>query len=74
MGITPINSHHEAGPGQNQINFTVADPLNAADHACLFKTVVKSIAANNGLLLISVRSRSPTFREADITYQYPQRR
>lgn len=49
MGITPINSHHEAGPGQNQINFTVADPLNAADHACLFKTVVKSIAASNGL-------------------------
>ena len=49
MGITPINSHHEAGPGQNQINFKVADPLNAADHACLFKTVVKSIAARNGL-------------------------
>jgi len=49
MGITPYNSHHEAGPGQNQILFKVSDPLKAADNACLFKTVVKTIAARNGL-------------------------
>lgn len=49
MGITPIHSHHEAGPGQNEIDFTSADPITAADHAITFMTVVKTIAARNGL-------------------------
>jgi len=49
MGIEPINSHHEAGPGQNEIDFTSSDPLKAADNVSTFITVVKTIAARNGL-------------------------
>ena len=49
MGITPVNSHHEAGPGQNEIDYASSDPLTAADHASTFMMVVKTIAARNGL-------------------------
>ena len=49
MGINPVNSHHEAGPGQNEIDFMSADPLKAADDTVTFITVVKTIAARNGL-------------------------
>ena len=49
MGIVPVNSHHEAGPGQNEIDFTSSDPLTAADQASTFMMVVKTIAAKNGL-------------------------
>ncbi|MBO4636639.1 MAG: glutamine synthetase [Clostridiales bacterium] len=49
MGITPVNSHHEAGPGQNEIDFVSADPLKAADDTVTFISVVKTIAARNGL-------------------------
>lgn len=49
MGITPFNSHHEAGPGQNEIDFVSADPIKAADDTLTYITVVKTIAARNGL-------------------------
>ena len=49
MGIYPESSHHEEGPGQNEIDFRYADPLTAADHAITFKTVVSTIAARYGL-------------------------
>ena len=49
MGITPESSHHEEGPGQNEIDFRFADPLAAADNAVTFCSVVKTIAARNGL-------------------------
>lgn len=49
MGIQPVNSHHEAGPGQNEIDFRSSDPLTIADHVSTFITVVKTIAARNGL-------------------------
>ena len=49
MGLRPESSHHEEGPGQNEIDFRYADPLTAADHAMTFRTVVKAIAAGNGL-------------------------
>lgn len=49
MGITPESSHHESGPGQNEIDFRYADPLTAADNAVTFRTVVRTIAAQNGL-------------------------
>ena len=49
MGIEPQNSHHESGPGQNEIDFRYADPLSAADHAIIFRSAVKTIAALNGL-------------------------
>jgi len=49
MGIYPESSHHESGPGQNEIDFRFADPVSAADNAILFRSVVKTIAAQYGL-------------------------
>lgn len=49
MGIIPESSHHEEGPGQNEIDFRYSDPLTAADNAVTFKAVVKTVAARNGL-------------------------
>ncbi len=49
MGIQPESSHHEEGPGQNEIDFRYSDPLTAADNAMTFQTVVKTIAKRNGL-------------------------
>ena len=49
MGIRPESSHHEEGPGQNEIDFRYADPVTAADNAVTFRTVVHTIAARNGL-------------------------
>ncbi len=49
MGIQPESSHHEEGPGQNEIDFRYSDALSAADNAVTFRTVVKTIAARNGL-------------------------
>lgn len=49
MGIRPESSHHEEGPGQNEIDFRYADPLSAADNAVTFRSVVNVIAARNGL-------------------------
>ena len=49
MGLMPEASHHEEGPGQNEIDFRHSDPLTAADNSMTFKTVVKTVAARNGL-------------------------
>ncbi|NLV49689.1 MAG: glutamine synthetase [Clostridiales bacterium] len=49
MGITPESSHHEGGPGQNEIDFRYSDPLTAADNAVTFCAVVKTIASRNGI-------------------------
>ena len=49
MGIVPESSHHEGGPGQNEIDFRHTDPLTAADNAVTFKAAVRTIAARNGL-------------------------
>lgn len=49
MGITPETSHHENGPGQNEVDFRFSDALSSADNMLTFKSVVKSIAARNGL-------------------------
>ncbi|MDD6045200.1 MAG: glutamine synthetase family protein [Clostridia bacterium] len=49
MGIQPESSHHESGPGQNEIDFRYSDPLTAADNAVTFHGVVKTVAAQNGL-------------------------
>lgn len=49
MGIKPETSHHEQGPGQNEIDFKFSDGLSCADNFMTFKQVVKSIAARNGL-------------------------
>ncbi len=49
MGIQPECSHHEEGPGQNEIDFRYSDPLSAADNALTFRAVVETIVARNGL-------------------------
>ena len=49
MGIMPESSHHEEGPGQNEIDFHYAEALKAADDAMAFRTVVKTVAHANGL-------------------------
>jgi len=49
MGIKPVSSHHEQGPGQNKIYFKFDDAVASADNLQTFRTVVKAIAARNGL-------------------------
>ena len=49
MGITPEASHHEEGPGQNEIDFKYADALAAADNVATFKWIVNTKASSNGL-------------------------
>ncbi len=49
MGLFPETSHHETGPGQNEIDFHYSDALTAADNLQTFKFAVRSIAARNGL-------------------------
>ena len=49
MGIYPESSHHEEGPGQNEIDFRYTEALTAADNVMTFQTVVKTMARRNGL-------------------------
>jgi glutamine synthetase, type I len=49
MGIKPETSHHEQGPGQNEIDFKFSDTLECADNLQSFKSAVKAIASRNGL-------------------------
>ena len=49
MGIYPMASFHEQGPGQNEVDFRANTPLTAADQLMAFKTAVKAIASQNGL-------------------------
>ena len=49
MGLFPETSHHESGPGQNEIDFQYHSALRAADDFLTFKSVVKAIASLNGL-------------------------
>ena len=49
MGILPESSHHEEGPGQNEIDFRYSDAVTAAENALTFRMVVRTIAHRNGL-------------------------
>lgn len=49
MGMRPESSHHEEGPGQNEITFKYSDALSSADNLVAFKSVVESVAEMNGL-------------------------
>ena len=49
MGIEPETSHHENGPGQNEIDFRYSSMMNAADNLATFKMTVRTIAAQDGL-------------------------
>ena len=49
MEIIPKTSHHERGPGQNEVDFRKNYALSAADDMNTFRYVVKTIAERNGL-------------------------
>lgn len=49
MGISVEFSHHEAGPGQNEIDLRYADALTTADNLMSFRTVVKEVALEQGV-------------------------
>ena len=49
MGISVEFSHHEAGPGQNEIDLRYADAMTMADNVMTFKAVVKEVAISQGV-------------------------
>lgn len=49
LGFEVEASHHEAAPGQHEIDFKYADVLSACDNIQTFKLVVKTIARKHGL-------------------------
>ncbi len=49
LGISVEFSHHEAGPGQNEIDLRYADALAMADNIMTFRTVVKEVAIEQGV-------------------------
>ncbi|HKU10897.1 type I glutamate--ammonia ligase [Sinomonas sp.] len=48
VGISVEFSHHEGGPGQNEIDLRYADALQTADNIMTFRTVVKEVAIQQG--------------------------
>jgi glutamine synthetase len=56
----PIEAHNpETGPGQFEVNLRYSSPVTAADHAFLFKTGVKELAAQEGLMATFVAKPHP---------------
>ena len=49
MGIHPESSHHEEGPGQNEIDFRYSEPIASADNVLTLQTIVKTVSHANGL-------------------------
>ena len=49
MDILPESSHHEKGPGQNEIDFRYSSPHEAADNAMNFRSAVQAIVSRNGV-------------------------
>lgn len=49
MGISVEFSHHEAAPGQQEIDLRYADALSMADNVMTFRYVVKEVALNEGV-------------------------
>jgi glutamine synthetase len=49
MGISVEFSHHEGGPGQQEIDLRYADALTTADNVMTFRVVVKELALGQGL-------------------------
>jgi glutamine synthetase len=49
MGISVEFSHHEGGPGQQEIDLRYADALSTADNIMTFRVVVKEVALSQGI-------------------------
>lgn len=48
MGISVEFSHHEGGPGQQEIDLRYADALSMADNIMTFRTIVREVALSQG--------------------------
>src|SRR4051794_18811991 len=49
LGISVEYSHHEGGPGQNEIDLRYADAMATADNIMTFRTVIKEVAIEQGV-------------------------
>ena len=49
MGISVEFSHHEAAPGQQEIDLRYADALTTADNVMTFRIVMKEVALSQGV-------------------------
>ncbi len=49
MGISVEFSHHEGGPGQQEIDLRYADALSTADNVMTFRTVIREVALSHGI-------------------------
>ncbi|KYH43643.1 glutamine synthetase family protein [Branchiibius sp. NY16-3462-2] len=49
MGISVEFSHHEAGPGQNEIDLRYADALTMSDNIQTFRAIIREVALEHGL-------------------------
>ncbi len=49
MGISVEFSHHEHGPGQQEIDLRYADALTTADNVMTFRTVIREVALSQGI-------------------------
>jgi glutamine synthetase len=49
MGISVEFSHHEGGPGQQEIDLRYADALSTADNVMTFRTVIREVALGQGI-------------------------
>ncbi|WP_152361417.1 glutamine synthetase family protein [Microlunatus speluncae] len=49
MGISVEFSHHEGGPGQQEIDLRYADALSTADNLMTFRVVVKEVALSQNI-------------------------
>ncbi|OKL50063.1 type I glutamate--ammonia ligase [Boudabousia marimammalium] len=50
MGINVEFSHHEGGPGQNEIDLRAVDALSAADNMMTLRTVINELANQEGVV------------------------
>jgi len=49
MGISVEYSHHEGGPGQQEIDLRYADALSTADNIMTFRTVIREVGLSQGV-------------------------
>ena len=61
MSISVEFSHHEGAPGQNEIDLRYADALSTADNIMTFKTVVKEVALEQGIVATFMPKPFPTY-------------
>lgn len=50
VGISVEFSHHENGPGQNEIDLRAVDALTAADNIMTFRVLIQEIALQEGMI------------------------